>query len=340
MVENGTAARCLDCNLCPHGFGLSPPCGSKVDHPPPIDCVPCVAGKTYSDDYGPSSCKNCQLCSRSEIVTKNCTLSEDTVCSKTCEEGYYHENSTHDCQKCSHCCNNGNDIRIKECQSMPSNKQCSVHSTQQCKPEPATTSQVVTTYPSSTATGSTTSSASVSRKPNAVIIIIPVIGVILAVIFIIVLILTYKRRKRSRNNLHISYHQGGQVEDGTRHLLHDDDCDLNQMELNVTIESPNQITEGQKISLSLSYICDNQNNNRKCNFDFEWKKDGDSIPNNNCQNYSKDLNIDNVEVADSGRYYCQVHCSEHDHKNIKSSTKEMRVHPGEGNGRSLKYHRG
>lgn len=218
---------------------------------------------------------------------------------------------------------------------MPSNKQCSIHSAQQCKPEPATTvTVVVTAYPSSKAG---TTSNTVPKKVSVGVIIASVIGVVVAVIFIIVLIF-YKRRKKTKRR-NIDHNEAGrEMGDGADgHLLneHDHICDLNHMPLNITIKSPNQISEGQRISLSLS--CDNQNgdikeNSRKCNFGFQWKKDGDTIPKNNYQNYCKDLTIDNVEVADSGGYYCEIHCNKHPNHKENSSTVEIHVQPGEGRG--------
>jgi hypothetical protein len=125
------------CNHCPEGQGLSPACGSTLNHPPAIACLPCVTGKTYSNDYGPSSCKNCHICSSKENVTKKCTAIENTICSNTCEKGYYYENTTHGCQPCSDCCGDGNDIIMTECveHDMPPLKQCTIHNAQRCKKE-------------------------------------------------------------------------------------------------------------------------------------------------------------------------------------------------------------
>lgn len=115
LWPNGGFKRCIDCELCHPGFGLYPNCGEKITHPPNISCKPCENGKTFSQEYDSSGCKSCHLCAQHEIVTQDCTPRSDTLCSGTCVQGYFYHNSTRDCQKCSHCCNDGEDEKQQEC---------------------------------------------------------------------------------------------------------------------------------------------------------------------------------------------------------------------------------
>ncbi|XP_031555731.1 tumor necrosis factor receptor superfamily member 19-like [Actinia tenebrosa] len=141
IIDDQGRKSCLTCNNCPSGRGLYPPCGSELYHTARIDCFPCTEN-TYSDEYGPSSCKSCGICSSHEIVNNNCTASQNTNCSKACARGYYYDTTTHGCQQCSECCGNGEDIRIEECKKhdMPRSKQCSVHQSQHCKKGTTTSS--------------------------------------------------------------------------------------------------------------------------------------------------------------------------------------------------------
>ena len=113
--NGGGLKRCIDCELCHPGFGLYPNCGEKLTHPPNITCKACENGKTFSEEYDSSGCKSCHLCAQHEKVTQDCTPRSDRVCSGTCVQGYFYHDSTHDCQKCSHCCNDGEDEKQQEC---------------------------------------------------------------------------------------------------------------------------------------------------------------------------------------------------------------------------------
>lgn len=73
---------CVPCRSCPHGQGLSPPCGSRVSGRNPILCKPCEAGKTFSSSFDKTSCKSCSQCAPNEIVVRPCKPSSDVVCSR------------------------------------------------------------------------------------------------------------------------------------------------------------------------------------------------------------------------------------------------------------------
>lgn len=73
---------CVPCLSCPHGQGLSPPCGSRVSGRNYILCEPCEAGKTFSSSFDKTSCKSCSQCAPNEIVVRPCKPSSDVVCSR------------------------------------------------------------------------------------------------------------------------------------------------------------------------------------------------------------------------------------------------------------------
>ena len=124
--------QCLPCDTCHHGYGLHPHCGSHIPHPPSPDCRACPAGQ-FSDELDSAPCHNCQRCAEHEIVTAPCTKQSDTICSGTCEVGYFYskEDSSHSCKKCSHCCSDGKDEEIPVCanQGLKASKQ-------HCRPRP------------------------------------------------------------------------------------------------------------------------------------------------------------------------------------------------------------
>ncbi|XP_068702633.1 uncharacterized protein [Montipora foliosa] len=111
---NGSFKSCLHCSPCHPGWGLHPNCGERITYPPQVECKRCEYG-TFSELYDSSRCKSCHFCAQHEIVTQDCTPRSDTLCSGTCVQGYFYHNSTRDCQKCSHCCNAGEDEKQQEC---------------------------------------------------------------------------------------------------------------------------------------------------------------------------------------------------------------------------------
>lgn len=100
-----------------------------------IGCQPCELGRTYSTVSDIRSCQPCQICSKHQTVVRNCTLESNSKCNDTCTRGFYFEELTGDCQKCSWCCEDGsNDVR-HDCKDMPSYQQCDANTNIDCKPK-------------------------------------------------------------------------------------------------------------------------------------------------------------------------------------------------------------
>ena len=127
---------CIDCPICPKGQGLSPDCGTYVPYGTHIECKNCLLGETYSERSGPDPCLPCGVCSDHQDIEKNCTLTSNAVCGKSCDKGFYYDDMTGDCQPCSWCCGNREDLVMKECKDkgMPSYKQCDVNQNIKCQP--------------------------------------------------------------------------------------------------------------------------------------------------------------------------------------------------------------
>lgn len=141
--SNNSFKDCLKCAKCHPGLGLYPKCGSSVTHPVKgIGCIPCVNGKTFSNDYNSAPCISCHGCAKHEIVAANCIQSSDTKCNGTCIRGYYYtKKPRHDCLRCSYCCFDGKDEIQQECvnQGLNTVKQhCSHRMDKTCGPNPTT----------------------------------------------------------------------------------------------------------------------------------------------------------------------------------------------------------
>ena len=65
-----------------------------------------------------------------------------------CKTGYYEEHMTGTCEPCSRCCNDGNDIRERECEhpAVPKSKQCSALKTK-CSKAMSNASESTTAFP-------------------------------------------------------------------------------------------------------------------------------------------------------------------------------------------------
>ena len=135
---NGTFKQCLYCEECHPGRGLYPhKCGGTVTFPVITHCKKCDSGKTFSDTYDTSSCKLCHSCAEHEVVTKNCTLSSDTKCNKTCNSGYFFSDPQQVCKRCSYCCLDGKDEEQPQCinQGLKAfNRYCSPRPDRTCTP--------------------------------------------------------------------------------------------------------------------------------------------------------------------------------------------------------------
>ena len=73
-----------------------------------------------------------------EVVTKKCTLSSDTKCSKTCNwSGYFFSNPQQVCKRCSYCCLDEKDEEQPQCinQGLKAfNRYCSPRPDRACAP--------------------------------------------------------------------------------------------------------------------------------------------------------------------------------------------------------------
>ena len=145
VAKNGSFLRCLYCATCHPGRGLNPPCGSRIQDPPNIECKVCTSG-TFSAELDSAPCHSCQQCVEHEIIAAPCTNRSDRNCSGTCENGYFFaKKAPHNCQQCSYCCFDGNDEEQAECIKQGLNatgRHCSRRLDKQCVPLPTT---VVTT---------------------------------------------------------------------------------------------------------------------------------------------------------------------------------------------------
>ena len=164
---NGTFKECLHCEHCHPGRGLYPhKCGDTVTFPPQIECKKCESGKTFSDAYDSSRCKLCHSCAEHEVVTKTCTLTSDTKCSKTCNSEYFFSSSQQVCKKCSYCCLDGKDEEQPQCINKglkAANRYCSPRPDRTCTPSTPTGTAISTESKSSTKrtpTGSVTPTGS------------------------------------------------------------------------------------------------------------------------------------------------------------------------------------
>ncbi|XP_078371042.1 uncharacterized protein LOC144654699 isoform X2 [Oculina patagonica] len=144
VASDGSFLRCLNCDTCHPGHGLSPPCGRSIPDPPNIKCEECLS-ETFSDKYDSAPCHSCQQCAEHEKLTAPCTSTSDRICNGTCEKGYFFANPHNNCEQCSYCCFDGRDQEQPECIKQGLNatgRHCSGRLDKQCDPPPTT---VVTT---------------------------------------------------------------------------------------------------------------------------------------------------------------------------------------------------
>ena len=184
VYSNGTFKRCLSCGKCHEGYGLYPPCGSKLFHPPMSECRSCKA-QTFSSKYDSSSCKACHHCAEHEIKEAECTNKNDTACSGKCKQGYFMSKTVHNCLECSACCSDGKDEKIKECVSLGiKNKECSPRPDKTCAGQRPNTD-------------ATKGSRGLAMKYLIVIIVVTIVVAIAVVIVIVMVCLRKKRNIRS-----------------------------------------------------------------------------------------------------------------------------------------------
>lgn len=206
MNSDGSVKDCLTCATCHDGYGLHPPCGSRIPYPPHPDCIACPAGK-FSDKLDSAPCHSCQRCAEHEIVTARCTNQSDTICSGTCEAGYFYskEDSSHSCKKCSHCCSDGKDEEIPDCanQGFEASKQhCHPRPDRDCNPGSAIS-------PTSQKTGT---EASTNGSSITGVVIGSVIGGIVLIVAVVIALCLWCRRKKAMEVLDTQ--QSVKVEEG------------------------------------------------------------------------------------------------------------------------------
>lgn len=194
-ITNYPGGDCLTCEKCQEGQGLEPKCGTPIVYGVnTIDCKPCQHGK-FNDKYDSSSCHVCHQCVANEKVTKQCTPTSDTICNGTCEKGFYfsRKDGTHSCQKCSHCCLDGQDEEVAECK-----EQGDSESKQYCAPRPDKDCTPPYMSPSTGGKhGSDTSNENKLPQTTAVIVSV-VVGTIIILTGTSVTVCWYKKKKKRR----------------------------------------------------------------------------------------------------------------------------------------------
>ncbi|EDO45713.1 predicted protein [Nematostella vectensis] len=127
---------CVKCPNCAEGHGLMPECGSHISYGDKFRCVPCTDGETYSSSNDLTSCRPCSLCPHKKVIQK-CNATQNSICdTRNCEEGFYYDDITRDCQPCSWCCGDGKDDIKMSCKvkGQSSYKLCTYDTGRRCLP--------------------------------------------------------------------------------------------------------------------------------------------------------------------------------------------------------------
>lgn len=114
--KTGKCEGCWPCPECQEGAGSSVQCGSTVPKGTDIHCVSCTMGINFSNSLSIEKCKPCGVCSgKHKHVSAECTPSSDVQCE--CDNGFYQNKTTHECQSCDSCCfTDADDDIIEKCQ--------------------------------------------------------------------------------------------------------------------------------------------------------------------------------------------------------------------------------
>ncbi|XP_074620483.1 uncharacterized protein LOC141879205 isoform X2 [Acropora palmata] len=249
---NGTFKQCLHCEQCHPGRGLYPhKCGDTVTFPAKIECKKCDSGKTYSDTYDSSRCKLCHSCAEHEDVTKNCTLSSDTKCNKTCNSDYFFNKPQQGCKRCSYCCLDGKDEEQPQCINKglkAVNRYCSPRPDHSCNPSTPTGSVI----PTESRSSPKHLNEPTSQQNGKIVWILSCVGTGFLLGLIILLCYLWRKTRNRRNgqnnvqaesNLEGRYAQYESRED--RHTLTLQDPGLLVVQLNCAyVESPASTPEG------------------------------------------------------------------------------------------------
>ena len=186
---------CIPCGKCHEGYGLVPKCGTPIKYQvDKTDCKPC-GPETFNDKYDSSSCNICHNCVDHELITEQCTNKSDTVCSGTCEKGYFFskKDGTHSCQKCSFCCFDDKDEEVPDCESQGFSA-----TKQHCSPRPDKdcSSAALSTPTTGRKHGSETKKDNKS-PPQTTVTIVSVISAVIAIAAVVAIVYIYCRRKSS-----------------------------------------------------------------------------------------------------------------------------------------------
>ena len=131
------------------------PCGTVAKYGTHLHCVVCRGG-TYSNSYGKEQCTPCSLCSVRRTVTRNCSVTKNTLCGP-CSYGYYMNDVVLSCLRCFICCWDGKDQFESQCkaQGLPKHRQCKPRHDDGCQSSTTKTATsgrviVITTNPAAT----------------------------------------------------------------------------------------------------------------------------------------------------------------------------------------------
>ncbi|XP_068720671.1 uncharacterized protein [Montipora capricornis] len=286
---------------------------------------------------------------------QDCTPRSDTLCSGTCVQGYFYNNSTLDCQKCSHWCNAGEDEKQQECINQGLHViHCAPRPDKQCGP-------------------ASTTNREQQHTVSKIALILSCVGIIIAVLlgagFAYCAIRIWRRRIRRRNE---GYNTGNcasdavivlATNDGSQNIgyesrnstpnesrrdtaFHADDESMvvkdkpykrEKKEKNgnsyppFTVEEhPKTQTQQEDSRVELKCIV----KGKPKEVIYQWFKDEEELP----EEKSPSLIRDPLKVKHFGSYKCELRSCDADQHNLSfvtSHTAELDVTPSDGTRYSL-----
>ncbi|XP_070554327.1 tumor necrosis factor receptor superfamily member 11A-like [Ptychodera flava] len=99
LTDDDGQPYCRTCKKCPPGTGVSIPCDKTRN----TECEICRAGSYSSRWSRTDTCRPCNGCPSHLVTLRNCTNTKNTKCARRCEQGYFFNNNTDECVKCSNC---------------------------------------------------------------------------------------------------------------------------------------------------------------------------------------------------------------------------------------------